>query len=380
MSAATARYVVLATFFVCGSFIGIWASRIPDFKVQTGLDEAGFGVLLLIVASGSFVAFPFIGALVDRLGAAPISKVLLMATLISFGLVGLAPNTTLLSIALFLAGFSFGGLDVAMNGWGAEVEKKLARSVMSSFHGLFSLGAGVGAQFGGFAIWGGLSIATHFSLWCLAMLPLVIWISLQNWQSANDKKLSGEKAPLFALPKGALVLAGCTALVAALGEGAVTDWAALYQIDDLGYPDSLAPTAFTIFSVAMVLMRLFGDRIIARHGPVAVARASGMAALVGCLLLVSGLNIWTVWLGSFVMGIGYATLFPLAMSRAASDPDMSPGTALAAVVTLGYGAFLLGPPVLGFIGDAWSLRVSFAVVAVLTLAIPFLAGSLKVRT
>ncbi|MEP3049034.1 MAG: MFS transporter [Roseibium sp.] len=380
MPAVAARRVVLAIFFLCGSFIGLWASRIPDFKTQTGLDEAGFGLLLLVVASGSFVAFPYVGALVDRVGAATVSKVLSTATIISFGLVGFAPNMELLVAALFLAGFSFGGLDVAMNGWGAEVEKNLGRPVMSSFHGFFSLGAGVGAQLGGFAIWGGLSIPAHFSLWCLAMVPLAVWAYSQPWPKAEQVPDAGTKAPLFAIPKGALILAGCVALVAALGEGAITDWAALYQIDDLGYPESLAPTAFTIFSIAMVIMRLAGDQIIARFGPVKVAQISGVAAFVGCLLLVSGANIWMVWVGCFVMGLGYAVLFPLAMSRAANDPDMSPGKALAAVVTLGYGSFLLGPPLLGFVGEAWSLRVSFGAVAVMTLAIPFLATSLKVKT
>ncbi|MEP5623829.1 MAG: MFS transporter, partial [Hyphomicrobiales bacterium] len=318
MPAVAARRVVLAIFFLCGSFIGLWASRIPDFKTQTGLDEAGFGLLLLVVASGSFVAFPYVGALVDRVGAATVSKVLSTATIISFGLVGFAPNMELLVAALFLAGFSFGGLDVAMNGWGAEVEKNLGRPVMSSFHGFFSLGAGVGAQLGGFAIWGGLSIPAHFSLWCLAMVPLAVWAYSQPWPKAEQVPDAGTKAPLFAIPKGALILAGCVALVAALGEGAITDWAALYQIDDLGYPESLAPTAFTIFSIAMVIMRLAGDQIIARFGPVKVAQISGVAAFVGCLLLVSGANIWMVWVGCFVMGLGYAVLFPLAMSRAAN--------------------------------------------------------------
>lgn len=197
----------------------------------------------------------------------------------------------------------------------------------------------------------------------------------------NGQRLgNGHQGPLFALPKGALVLAGLVALVAALGEGAVTDWAALFQIEELGYSEAIAPTAFTVFSIAMVVMRLTGDAVVARFGPVRVARISGVVAFFGCLLLVSGINIWSVWAGCFVMGLGYAVLFPLAMSRAAADPHMSKGPALAAVATLGYGAFLLGPPLLGFIGEVWSLRASFGAVALLTLLIPFLAGTLQVKS
>jgi len=377
--ATAARRVVSAIFFICGTFIGMWASRIPHVKAATGLDESGFGLLLLVMACGAFVAFPLTGVLLDRLGAAPVTKLLAGANVVSFLLVGLAPSVPLLTLALFVAGFTFGALDVAMNGWGAEVETAYGRPIMSSYHGLFSLGAGGAALAGGVAIEFELSVALHFSLWSAAIVPFLFWFWWQPWPQADDRPTDG-KAPLFALPKGALILVGLMALVAALGEGAMTDWAALYQIEDLGYSEAIAPTAFTVFSVAMVIMRMSGDYVIARFGPVRIARLSGMVAFAGCLLLVSGVNIWAVWAGSFVMGLGYAVLFPLAMSRAASDPNMSKGSALASVATLGYGAFLFGPPLLGFVGDLLSLRASFATVALLTLAIPFLAGALKVQS
>lgn len=379
MPASAARRVVSAIFFMCGSFIGLWASRIPDIKMQTGLDEAGFGILLLIIAGGAFTSFPLVGLAVDRIGAAPVSKALAVATLVSFTAIGFAPSVTILALILFVAGFSFGGLDVAMNGWGAEVETHLAKPVMSSFHGLFSLGAAAGAQLGGLAIWLGWSVPLHFAVWGGLMLPLLPLFYAQAWPHQVSAAETGDKAPLFALPKGALILAGCVALIAAVGEGAITDWAALYQIEDLGYPVSLAPTAFTVFSIAMVIMRLAGDRLVALYGPILVARLSGIAALFGGILVVSGLSIWVVWAGCFIMGLGYAVLFPLAMSRAAGDPDMPKGAAIASVATLGYGAFLLGPPVLGFIGEAFSLRASFMLVAALTLAVPFLAGALQFR-
>ncbi len=380
MPAIAARRVVSAVFFMCGTFIGLWASRIPDIKTATGLSEGGFGILLLVMAVGALLAFPLAGALMDRKGSASVTKMTAIATVVAFALIGLAPSTPILTVTLFMGGFAFGALDVSMNGRGAEVEKRLERPIMSSFHGLFSLGAGVAAAGGGVAIKLGLSVTQHFCLWSALAIPILVWTLRQPWPHTGTGVRNEGKSPLFAIPKGALFLAGLIALVAALGEGAMTDWAALYQIYDLGYSEAIAPTAFTVFSVAMVIMRLAGDRVIALYGPVAVARASGLVASLGCLLLVSGLNIWTVWAGSFVMGLGYAVLFPLAMSRAASDPHMSTGQALAAVATLGYGAFLFGPPLLGFIGDLFSLRMSFGTVAFLTLAIPLLAGSLKVKS
>lgn len=377
--ARTARLIVSAVFCMCGTFIGMWASRIPDIKAAAGLGESGFGILLLVMASGAFASFPLTGILVDRKGVAPVSKAFTAFTLVSFLLVALAPSTVLLAGALFLAGFSFGGLDVAMNGWGAEVEKRLGKPVMTSFHGLYSLGAGAASAAGGLAIGLDLKVSYHFGIWCLICIPVVVLCFRQPWSAPERTTPKGGKAPLFAIPKGALVFVGLMALVAALGEGAVTDWAALYQIQDLGYAESIAPTAFTVFSAAMVIMRLSGDKVIARYGGVRVARVSGMVAFLGSLLFVSGLNIWAVWAGCFVMGLGFAVLFPLAMSRAAADPHVSKGAALASVATLGYGAFLLGPPILGFIGDLVSLRASFAVVAFLTLALPFLARALTVK-
>ncbi|MEL7528166.1 MAG: MFS transporter [Pseudomonadota bacterium] len=380
MQAIAARRVVSAVFFMCGTFIGLWASRIPDIKMATGLSEGWFGVLLLVLALGAFAAFPIAGAFIDKKGPASVTKASAVATVVTFTLVGLSPSVALLAVALFLAGFAFGSLDVSMNGWGAEVETVLAKPVMSSFHGLFSLGAGAAAAAGGLAIQLELSVARHFCLWAVISIPVLLWSLRQSWPQQSNPDDGGGKAPLFAIPRGALLLAGLIALIAALGEAAVTDWAALYQITDLRYEEAIAPTAFTVFSIAMVIMRLAGDRVIARFGPVPVARVSGLIAFLGGLLLVSGWNIATVWAGCFIMGIGYAVLFPLAMSRAAADRQISKGQALASVATLGYGAFLFGPPILGFIGQVFSLGVSFAVVAVLTLVIPFLAGSLKVET
>ncbi|MTI45089.1 fucose permease [Roseibium hamelinense] len=371
-----ARRAVAAIFFMMGTFIGVWASRIPDIKARLNLDEAQFGLLLLVMAAGAFVSFPVAGHQMDKRGAALVTKVCGCVLLGCFVLLGFGGTVWPMAPIMFVTGFFIGALDVAMNGWGAEVEKALKKPVMSSYHGLYSLGAGVGAGAGAGAIWFGFSIPAHFVVWGGLSCIILFFGCTAAWASdiaQSDKR----KAPILAVPTGALLFVGLIALVAALGEGAITDWAALYQINELGYAPSLSAIAFAVFSVAMVIMRLVGDRLIARFGPVLVARLSGFAAVIGGMMLVSGYSVWVVWLGCAVMGLGYATLFPLAMSRAAADPTMSKGAALAAVATLGYGAFLFGPPVLGFIGDAFSLQIAFALVAVFSALIPLFASALK---
>ncbi|MEP3302378.1 MAG: MFS transporter, partial [Roseibium sp.] len=223
-----------------------------------------------------------------------------------------------------------------------------------------------------------LDLLPHFAGWSLFMAIPLVFALRTPWASEKTGP-GGKRPPFVAIPKGGLFFVGIMALIAALGEGAITDWAALYQIQELGFESSEAAVGFAAFSVAMVVMRFCGDQVIARFGAVPVARASGIAAAFGCVLLVWGQSIWMIWAGCVVMGLGNAVIFPLAMSRAAADPTMSKGAALASVATLGYGAFLFGPPILGFIGDAFSLRASFALVAMLALLIAGLAGALKVR-
>lgn len=378
MQAVKARRAVATIFFLLGTLIGIWASRIPDIKAPLGLDASGFGLVLLTMAFGAFVSFPFAGRMIDRFGATRITKGFAVLALVLF--VSLAAGTTvcLMVPLIFAAGFCMGALDVAMNGWGAEVEQALGKPVMSSYHGLYSLGAGVGAAAGAGAIWLGLTVGQHFLLWGVLMAVPLAFALRASWTSERQAA-NRQKGPLLAIPKGALFLVGILALIADLAEGAVTDWAALYQIQELGFESSQAAIGFALFSGAMVVMRLAGDRLIARFGSISVARVSGLAAAIGAALVVLGSHIWLIWIGCAVMGLGNAVIVPLAISRAAADPVMSRGAALAAVATLGYGAFLLGPPILGFIGEVISLRASFGLVGVLAVFIFLLAGALKVE-
>ncbi|MBO0347030.1 MFS transporter [Roseibium sp. CAU 1637] len=378
MSAIRARRAVGAVFFVFGTDIGAWAARIPDFKELLGLSEGPLGALLLSLAVGSMAGFPIAGYLVDRMGAERLSKILAVALLLAF--LSLPFGTVyvpLFAFCLFALGAVIGSLDVAMNAWGAEVEKELGRPIMSSYHGLYSLGAVAGAGGGAVALWLDLPVTTHYILWVLLMLPALYYALTTPWVSERSEP-TGSRPPVIALPKGALVFVGIMCLAGGIGEGAVTDWAALYQIQELFFSESLAAITFAVYSSAMVVMRFSGDALTARFGPVRVAQVCGLAGFIGCALLVWGPTIYVVWLGVAIMGIGNAPMFPLAISRAAADPTVSKGAAIASVVTLGYGAFLFGPPVLGFVGEHFSLRVSFLIVAFISLVIVVLAKHFRV--
>jgi predicted MFS family arabinose efflux permease len=375
----TPRRAVSAAFALNGVLLGTWASRIPTVMETHGLSEGRFGLLLLVMGIGALISFPISGRMADRYGAVRLTHWIGWAYLLSVVLLALAPGPLWLSGAMLFFGMCHGSMDVTMNSWATEVEKHVGRSVMSSFHAMWSLGAGLGAATGAAASWAGLSVAEHFVMAALVFGALLQWFAHIPWTS--DIQPHNPEASAFALPRGALVLVGLMALSSGAGEGAVADWSAVFLSGELGVTEARAALGLTVFSVVMVGMRLVVDRIVIRIGPVAVARISGLAAATGLALVVLSGWLPVALLGFALMGVGYAAIYPLAFSRAARDPVVPPGQAIASVATLGYSALLLSPPAIGAIAEITSLRVAFALLAVLALMISALAGVFgQVRT
>lgn len=365
---------IAAMFGLNGALFGLWASRIPAFKATHELSHAGLGALLLLLAGGAICAFPLAGRLADHYGAARVTKTLAIIKITALLALAIAPNVPMLAIALFLFGAIHGGMDVTMNAWGAEVERWAKRPQMSSYHAMWSLGAGLAAGTGFVAISLGATPLVHYALIGLPVVALLCWLGNIPWTSPTNRD---SKAPIFSIPKGQLVLVGLLAFGASMGEGAIADWSAVYLVDIGGAPENWAAMGYAIFSVTMVAMRLLGDMITRMTSPEMAARVSGLIAAGGAALTVLLPTPPLILTGFVLMGIGYALIFPLAFSRAANDPHESPGKALAGTATFGYGGMLLGPPVIGFIANATSLRVSFGVLAVLALMIAVLSGALK---
>ncbi|WP_068118173.1 MFS transporter [Tropicimonas marinistellae] len=366
---------VAATFALNGVLLGSWASRIPAVMETHGLSEGRFGLLLLVMGVGALISFPLAGRLADRMGAVTVTHRLSWVYLLSLVLLALAPGPIWLAGAMLFFGMCHGSMDVTMNSWATEVEKHMGRSVMSSFHAMWSLGTGTGAAAGALATGLGLSVTTHFALAAIVFGAFFLWFAYIPWTSVTQPH--DPDAPAFALPRGVLVLVGLMALASGAGEGAVADWSAVYLLKDIGATEARAALGFTVFSVVMVAMRLTVDRLVTWLGPVTVARASGLAAVAGLLLVILAPGLGVALAGFGLMGVGYAAVYPLAFSRAARDPDVPPGQAIASVATLGYSAILLAPPIIGFIAETASLRAAFTLLAGLSLLITLLAGVLR---
>ncbi len=366
---------VAAMFFLNGAFFGGWASRIPSIKQGFGLSPDALGLLLLLLAAGAIVSFPFAGAATDRYGAARVTWWLAVFYAAALMMIGLAPEIWVLAATLFFFGITHGAMDVAMNAWGAEVERRAKRPILSKFHAIFSLGAGAGAAFGVGVLKLDWSVTQHFLIFAiLATLPCMALATI-DWTSDKTAKMSGGK--LFNLPKGVLILVGIVAFCSAMGEGAMADWSAVFLVETVAASESQAAAGFAVFSIAMVLARLLGHRAIQRLGAFRTAQMSGVTALAGVLMAVFGSAVIPVLCGYALMGLGFALIMPLAFSKAANDPDQPSGTAIASVATLGYGGLLLGPPIIGFLAEHTSFETSFLLLALLAVTISLLAKAVQ---
>ncbi|MEH6631563.1 MAG: MFS transporter [Halopseudomonas aestusnigri] len=382
------RWAVAAMFVLNGGLYGTWAARIPSIQQHFDFSPGDLGLLLLLLAGGAIAAFPLSGALSDRFGPSRVTLVCALVYCPALVMIGYSSNVAFLAISIFIFGAAHGAMDVAMNGWAAEVERWYGRSIMSSFHALFSVGAGIGAGFGAIAAWEEIGYSLQFSAFAMMLAPL-IWFSaippksygavigkstpdLKKESDLSPKTIPHEtrtKSPKLALPKGALLVVALVAFSCAVGEGAMADWSAVFLATVIQASEGQAALGFTVFSISMVTMRFAGDRIITRFGPVNTLRFCGVAALVGSVITATATILWVGYIGLALMGVGYSIVFPLVFSRAANSSQLSPGVAIASVAIFGYGGLLLGPPMIGFVAEISSLRFSFGIFVLLSLVL-----------
>jgi len=367
-----ARLAVLALFTLNGALFGAWASRLPAIQQTFDLSAGDLGFLLLLPAAGAIASFPLSGSSCDRYGAARVAKTLALASCPSMLLVAWSGSLPLLAVSITLFGGIMGALDVAMNSWGAEVERAAARPIMSSFHAFFSLGMGLGAASGALAAWAEIGYAVHFTIFA-ALSSGLVWAGMCEWPRMSID--SGGNRFRFTLPKGRLLIVAAVAFTAAMSEGGMADWSALYLTNVLNASESQGALGFMIFSIAMVSMRLLGDRIVLAFGPARTIRYCGISAVAGSILTITAPMPVLVYLGYFLTGIGYSIVFPLVFSRAANDGQLSPGRAIAAVSVFGYGGMLMSPPLIGFLAEEITLRATFTIFTVLALVILLSAGA-----
>ena len=373
---STARLAVLAAFFVNGLLLATWVSRIPAIQTKLSMGEGTLGLVLMGISAGVIVALSMAGGLVGRFGSRAVTLAGGVGLCIVMPLPALMSTPFTLFAALFIFGAFLSTMDVAMNAQAVAVEQRAEKPLMSSFHAAFSIGGLAGALLGAGIVALGAGISTHFLL--VALLSLVALL-LSGRYLVHDSGEEQEGGAIFRLPPRALWGLGAVAFCVAIGEGTMGDWSGVYLAGEIGTTAAFAALGFAAFSLTMTLGRLTGDWLATRFDAVRVVRYGGLLASLGLLTAVFTSNQYVVLLGFAAVGAGVANGIPLAFSAAGKFPGMTPSAGIAGVATIGYAGFLAGPPLIGLIAEATSLRVALFLAALLVGTLIFSAQAVQPR-
>ncbi|WP_305782728.1 MFS transporter [Symbioplanes lichenis] len=357
MSAATltrARIAVAVTFATNGVAFAGWLARTPAVREDLGLSSAGLGLFLLCLSGAAVAAIPLAGPLVQRLG--PGRAVLIGSMSVVAGLIGLGTGTALGSIpvagvGLVLIGMGNSTWDVAMNVEGADVERRVGRTLMPRFHAAFSLGTVAGAGLSAAMAALGVSVTAQVYGTAVAAAAVMLVTTrrfLPPHAADHPEQPRGSVAEAWREPRTLLI--GVLLLGFGFTEGAANDWLAITLVDGYGASETTSAVGFGFFVTAMTLGRLFGGAVIERWGRVVALRVTAVSALAGLLLVISGAGLPVALAGALLWGAGASLGFPVGMSAAADDPTRA-AIRVSVAGSIGYGAFLAGPPLIGVLAE-----------------------------
>jgi predicted MFS family arabinose efflux permease len=419
--AALATALVFAT---NGFLLGSWVARLPATRDRLGASAAELGLVLLAPGIGSLLSMPFSGRWCRRFGSRLVVAATTVAASAVLAALAVVPNLVALGVALFVWGAFYGSWDVAMNVHGSAVEQRAGREWMPRYHACWSVGGIAGAGFGALAAHAGAPLVLHFAAVAVASTALVM-VALRSFvedrtpapgvpqpsdpapgppaqpvpgtlepeprvpgppvgeRSRPEQRVPGavhspHKPRRARVLTGRLLLVGVVTLCATTLEGAAADWLALFLTDERGATASLAAFGYAVFAVAMAAGRFSGTAVAERLGRDGAVRAGGLVSFVGVLLTVLGPGLASAYAGAALWALGVCLVFPAAVSAGGEAPDR-PADAIAAVTTIGYGGFLLGPPLIGLLADRVGLGRALLVLLVLAGGIATLAPAVRSR-
>ncbi|PJJ60494.1 MFS transporter [Hymenobacter chitinivorans] len=375
VSATAHRVAVSTLFFLQGLCFASWASRIPSIQQKMSLSEAELGLVLITLPVGLMLSLPLSGWLVATQGSrrmALVGAVLYSSTLVS---IGWAQNLYQLVGCLFLYGVTSNLMNISVNTQAVGVEALYQRPIMAAFHGLWSLAGFTGAAIGNFMNARGIEPLGHFALiWGGILVGL-----LACWPyTLRHDRAAAANQPIFARPDQALLGLGLIAFCSMICEGAMFDWSGIYFRKVVLAEKAWVGVGYTAFMSTMAGGRFVADWFAHRYGVRAVLQASGLLTAAGLLLAVLLPALPTAIAGFLLVGFGVSSVVPLVYSAAGKASTMSPGVALAAVSTVGFLGFLIGPPLIGLVAGAANLQISFSIIAVMGLCITLVASRAKV--
>jgi len=376
-----ARWGVIAMFLASGLSFTTFASRLVLIRQSLGVTPAGMGVLLLFITLGSITLMPLTGHLIERFGETLLLRVF---SVVSWTMLAVAAYfatrgwAVAMAVPLFFQGAAFGAWDVCMNVAGGRVEQGLGRSIMPQFHAGFSLatfaGAGIGwlfSHFGTPLMW---HIGTVAIIGAVAVQAFVPWLlpPLVSTGSTGGVSTSatGDRSAWLE-PRTLLI--GVVMLSVSLTEGSANDWIGSSIVQSFETPEATGIACLGVFLAAMTTMRILGTRLVDRWGRVATLRACALSAIAGLLCFGLGNHLWLTMLGAAIWGLGAALGFPVGISAASDDP-LRAARRTAVVSTIGYVAFLGGPPLIGMIATHIGFRNALMFILIPAVVSLLLAG------
>jgi MFS family permease len=365
------RNAVFTIFALSGFVFANWAARVPNIRDILGASTQEMGVLILGLSGGAILGLVASSHVITHLGVNRAIRWFLATAavgLIGAGLIaGFVPNFWLLFAALMVSGAGNSVLDVAMNVAGAANERRIGKTLMPMFHAGFSVGTMLGAGCGALTEQLGIPVAAHLGVTGALVIAVDLWV-VRYLQPAEEPHepgtAAGWRTRLSAWTDPRILLIGLIILGMAFTEGTANDWLGLAMVDGYGLTNPGGAAVFAVFVTAMTAGRMFGGAALDRFGRVPVLAGSAFLAFAGLLLVIIGPTAPIAIAGSVLWGVGASLGFPVGMSAAADDPRKATAN-VAAVATIGYLAFLVGPPLIGLLGDSVGLRKAFLVVLVL---------------
>jgi fucose permease len=375
------RNATFVIFSLCGLGLASWVSRLPAVRDSLGASTVDMGVLIFGLSLGSILGLVSSSHVIARLGARETMKWSFLVAPAGFILAGIGasfgPSFTVVFVGLAIFGAAFSICDVAMNVSGAANERALQRTVMPVYHAFFSFGTIAGAGLGALAEYAGIPIFVHMGIVALVILAAGE-VSLRFMQSEHLTADGAEAIPdddhsrswrgrlsIWRDPRTLLI--GVIVLGMAFAEGSANDWLTLAMVDGHGVDNTAGALMFGIFVTAMTVGRLAGVFVLDRFGRVPVLRWSAVLAVVGLLIVIFGPSAGFAMVGIVLWGLGSALGFPVGMSAAADDPRTA-AARVSAVATIGYCAFLVGPPLIGILGEGFGILRALLIVLVLVAA------------
>lgn len=372
---STQRLATRLSFFSLGFATAAWAPLIPFAQQRLNLNHADFGLLLLCMGIGSMIAMPATGALVKRWGCRPLIALALMLLMVLLPSLTMWNSIVMMAVALFVFGSAAGCLGVAINLQAVVVEKHSLRALMSSFHGMCSLGGLTGAMLVTALLAVGLS--PLMSTLSVVMILLVIGgvaipPCLTSFEQDEKPHQEADTPKKLYRPNSIILLIGMMCFIAFLSEGAAMDWGGIYLTSKYELNPAFAGLAYTFFALSMTTGRFTGHILLKQWGEKNVVTYSAIGAAIGMVVIVTA-PVWqVVVLGYALLGLGCSNIVPVMFSRVGRQNDMPKAAALSLVSTIAYTGSLSGPALIGLIGEWTGLSTVLTGVAVLLFIIALL--------